>query len=40
MLLPGVKINTSPNNYFLIRQFQLTRFNGELWEPFGELISG
>jgi branched-chain amino acid transport system substrate-binding protein len=40
MLLPGVKINTSPDNYFLIRQFQLARFNGELWEPFGELISG
>jgi ABC-type branched-subunit amino acid transport system substrate-binding protein len=40
MLLPGVKINTSPDNYFLIREFQLARFNGELWEPFGELISG
>ena len=40
MLLPGVKINTSPDNYFLIRQFQLARFNGELWDPFGELISG
>jgi branched-chain amino acid transport system substrate-binding protein len=40
MLLPGVKINTSPDNYFLIRQMQLERFNGELWEPFGELISG
>ena len=40
MLLPGVKINTSPDNYFLIRQMQLARFNGEMWEPFGELISG
>jgi branched-chain amino acid transport system substrate-binding protein len=40
MLLPGVKINTSPDNYLLIRQMQLLRFNGELWEPFGELISG
>ena len=40
MLLPGVKINTSPDNYFLIRQLQLARFNGEMWEPFGELISG
>jgi branched-chain amino acid transport system substrate-binding protein len=40
MLLPGVKINTSPDNYFLIRQMQLARFNGEVWEPFGELISG
>jgi hypothetical protein len=25
---------------FLIRQMQLARFNGEIWEPFGELISG
>ena len=40
MLLPGIKINTSPDNYFLIRQMQLFRFNGELWEPFGDLISG
>jgi branched-chain amino acid transport system substrate-binding protein len=40
MLLPGIKINTSPDNYFLIRQMQLLRFNGEIWEPFGELISG
>ena len=40
MLLPGVKINTSPDNYFLIRQMRLARFNGEIWEPFGELISG
>jgi hypothetical protein len=40
MLVPGVRINTSPDNYFLIRQMQLFRFTGELWEPFGELISG
>ena len=40
MLLPGVKINTSPDNYFLIRQLQLARFNGDFWEPFGDLISG
>jgi branched-chain amino acid transport system substrate-binding protein len=40
MLSPGIKINTSPDNYFLIRQLQLARFNGELWEPFGDLISG
>jgi branched-chain amino acid transport system substrate-binding protein len=40
MLSPGIKINTSPDNYFLIRQMQLARFNGEMWEPFGELIGG
>jgi branched-chain amino acid transport system substrate-binding protein len=40
MLLPGIKINTSPDNYYPIRQLQLSRFNGEVWEPFGELIGG
>ena len=40
MTLPGIKINTSPDNYYLIRQMQLLRFNGENWEPFGELMSG
>jgi hypothetical protein len=40
MPLPGVEINTSPHNYFLIPRMQLARFKGEIWEPFGELISG
>jgi branched-chain amino acid transport system substrate-binding protein len=39
LLLPGVKVNTSPSNYFPIRQLQLARFNGESWELFGELLS-
>ena len=39
MLLPGIKINTSPDNYFPIRQMQLARFNGENWELFGDLMS-
>jgi hypothetical protein len=40
MLLPGVKINTSPSNYSPVRQLQLARFNGESWELFGDLIEG
>jgi branched-chain amino acid transport system substrate-binding protein len=40
MLLPGIKINTAPTNYRMIRQLQLATFNGESWEPFGELLSG
>ena len=40
MLLPGVKINTSPTNYSPIRQLQLASFNGESWELFGDLIQG
>ena len=38
LLLPGVKINTSPTNYSPIRQMQLARFNGESWELFGEIL--
>ena len=36
-LLPGIKINTSPDNYSPIRQEALAAFNGESWEQFGEL---
>jgi branched-chain amino acid transport system substrate-binding protein len=38
MLLPGVKISTSRNNYHPIRQMQLASFNGSNWELFGELL--
>ena len=37
--LPGARLNTSPTNYFPIRQLKLSRFNGESWELFGELLS-
>ena len=40
LLLPGIKINTSPDNYFTIRQMQLAQFNGASWKPFGDLMSG
>ncbi len=39
-LLPGMKINTSPTNYFPIRQMQLARSDGQTWELFGDLIMG
>ena len=39
MLLPGIKLNTSPTNYSPIVQLQLEQFNGESWQLFGELIS-
>jgi branched-chain amino acid transport system substrate-binding protein len=39
MLLPGIKINTSPTNYSPIRQMQLQSFDGESWQLFGDLIS-
>ena len=40
LLLPGIKVNTSPSNYSPIRQMQLSRFNGESWELFGDLLTG
>ena len=40
MLLPGIKINTSPTNYHPIRQMQLAQWTGKNWELFGELIEG
>jgi hypothetical protein len=40
MLLPGIKVNTTPTNYNPIRQMQLATFNGESWELFGELLTG
>ena len=39
VLLPGIKIKTSPDNYFPIRQMQMASFNGSSWALFGELIS-
>jgi branched-chain amino acid transport system substrate-binding protein len=40
VLLPGVKVNTSPTNYRPIRQLQLMRWGGKTWERFGEIIEG
>jgi ABC-type branched-subunit amino acid transport system substrate-binding protein len=39
MLLPGIKVNTSPTNFGPISQLQLQRFKGERWELFGDVIS-
>jgi branched-chain amino acid transport system substrate-binding protein len=40
LLLPGIKVNTSSTNYSPIRQMQLSRFSGESWELFGDLLTG
>jgi branched-chain amino acid transport system substrate-binding protein len=40
MLLPGIKINTSPTDFFPIEQMQLQRFKDKSWELFGGVISG
>ncbi|MBR0792478.1 ABC transporter substrate-binding protein [Bradyrhizobium manausense] len=38
-LLPGIKINTSPDNFAPIEQLQMMRFKGKAWELFGGIIS-
>jgi branched-chain amino acid transport system substrate-binding protein len=40
MLLPGITINTSTDDYFPIKQMQMSRFTGEHWEQFGPVYSG
>jgi branched-chain amino acid transport system substrate-binding protein len=37
--LPGTAFDTSPTNYFPLRQMQMARFNGETWEPFGDVLT-
>jgi ABC-type branched-subunit amino acid transport system substrate-binding protein len=40
MMLPGIKINTGPNDFFPIEQMQLMKFDGEAWRLFGDVITG
>jgi branched-chain amino acid transport system substrate-binding protein len=40
LLYQGILVNTSPTNYRPIRQMQPAVFNGENWDPFGEILSG
>ena len=40
MLFPGITLDTSPDNFRPIRRLQLASFNGESWQPFGEIMSG
>lgn len=38
MLLPGIRVNTSPTDYQAVKQVQLVRFDGKRWVRFGELL--
>ena len=40
VLLPGIKVNTSPTNYHPIRAMQLQKWDGKTWERFGDVIEG
>ncbi len=37
MLLPGIKVNTSPTNFAPIQQEELEAFRGDRWNLFGEV---
>src|SRR3984957_5121800 len=39
VLLPGIKVNTSPTDFAPLSQLQLMNFKGEKWELFGDVIS-
>ncbi len=40
MLLPGITLSTSADDYQPIKQMQLQKFHGNTWKLFGEVISG
>jgi ABC-type branched-subunit amino acid transport system substrate-binding protein len=40
MMLPGIKANTSPDDFFPIEQMQLMKFDGQSWQLFGDVITG
>jgi branched-chain amino acid transport system substrate-binding protein len=40
MMLPGIKMNTSPTDYYPIEQMQMMRWNGKQWVRYGDLLSG
>jgi branched-chain amino acid transport system substrate-binding protein len=40
VLLPGIKVNTSPTNFHPIKAMQLQRWTGKTWERFGDVIEG
>jgi branched-chain amino acid transport system substrate-binding protein len=40
LLLPGIKVNTSPTDFYPIKQNQMVKFNGERGEYFGPIMTG
>jgi branched-chain amino acid transport system substrate-binding protein len=38
MLLPGIRINTSPADHLPVEQMQMMRFDGKQWVRFGEVL--
>jgi branched-chain amino acid transport system substrate-binding protein len=40
VLLPGIKVNTGPTDFYPIEQEQLMKFEGDTWKLFGPILSG
>ena len=40
MLLPGIKVDTSPTDHMPVEQMQMMRFDGKRWNRFGGVLSG
>jgi branched-chain amino acid transport system substrate-binding protein len=40
MLLPGITVSTSADDFSPIKQMQLEKFDSNTWQLFGEVISG
>jgi branched-chain amino acid transport system substrate-binding protein len=40
MLLPGIKVSTSPKDFSPVKQMQMARFDGERWVLFGPVLTG
>jgi len=40
MLLPGITLSTSADDYAPMKQMQLEKFDGSSWKLFGDVISG
>jgi len=38
--IPGIRIKTSPTDFYPIEQVQMMKFSGEKWELFGPIIDG
>jgi branched-chain amino acid transport system substrate-binding protein len=40
MLLPGISVSTSADDFAPIKQMQLAKFDGTIWKLFGNVLSG
>jgi len=38
VVLPGIRMNTTPENFLAVRQMRLLQFDGRTWQPIGEVL--